>query len=182
MLRSALLGCFVFASLAISQQSCHAALVMISGTLTTGTGTFGAISPGDDFSLGFDFSEISPGVGSIDSGFFSSVPANLTITGGDITLIDNGANDIASFQFQTAGPSGTLSVAFLGDGLANNRVTSDNLIALINAASPAPISGNFAANGNFTGSAISAVPEPCSATLLSALATLAVGIRRRRSL
>ncbi|GAB5406349.1 MAG: hypothetical protein Aurels2KO_45800 [Aureliella sp.] len=149
------------------------------GTLTTGTGTFGSINFGDEFSLDFDFTEVVPGSGSINGGMFMSDASDLAITGGTISLIDNGSSDIASFEFETSGPTGTLSVAFLGDGLADNRVTASNLISLINNAPPAPISGNFGASGNFTGSAISAVPEPNSALLLLS-ATFAVGIQRRR--
>ncbi len=163
----------------ISSQTSSAALVRMMGTLTTGTGTFGSVNFGDDFLLDFNFSEVSPGEGVIDSGMFTSVPGDLAITGGRITLIDNGMNDIASFEFETAGPTGTLSVAFLGDGLADDRVTSANLVSLINNAPPAPFSGNLGASGNFTGSAISAVPEPGSAFLLMS-ATIAFGARRRR--
>lgn len=161
-----------------SVQVSSAALVKMTGTLTTGTGAFGAINTGDDFTLEFSFTEIAPGAGKIDSGMFLSLPIDLAITGGTITLIDNGSNDIASFDFDTSGPTGTISVAFLGDGLMDSSVTTTNLVSLINNAPPAPISGNFGASGNFTGRALSAVPEPNSAlVLLSAM----VGLFFRRN-
>ena len=156
-----------------------AAIVIFTGQLTSGNGVLGAVPPSTQFSLFLDFSATSPGFGTINSGMFNSSPGNIPVVSGDILLIENGANDQALFSINTTAPTGSISITATGNGFTNNQVTTQNLVSLINASAFTSVSANFGANGNYTGSISSAVPEPGSALLLSA-AGLGLSLARRR--
>lgn len=165
-----------FACFPVNSQ---AALVIFRGVLTSGSGILGDVPPTSPFSVLLDFTESSPGFATINSGLFSSSPGTIDISGGDILLIENGANDQGLFAISTTGPTGSLSVTFLGDGITNNQVTAQNLIDLVSAAAPSTISANFGTSGNYTGFVTSAVPEPSSLLLLGVCTGLAIFRRRR---
>lgn len=159
-----------------------AAIVTFTGQLTSGNGVLGPVPPSTLFTLSLDFTSASPGIGTITGGLFSSVPGNISVTGGDILLIENGANDQALFSMNTSSPAGAISITATGNGFINNQVTAQNLVSLINTSAFTSVSANFGANGNYTGSISSAVPEPGSALLLSAAGLgLCLARRRRKS-
>lgn len=159
----------------------EAAIVSFMGELSSGSGVLGPAPPSTSFLLSLDFTAKSPGFGTINSGTFSSGPDSLQVSGGDILLIDNGANDQALFSINTSGPAGSLAVTFQGNAISNNFVTTENLVTFINAAGPSTISADFGASGNYTGRVTSAVPEPGSAMLLSAAGVYLAFRRRRRA-
>ncbi|MCA9126744.1 MAG: hypothetical protein KDB22_06655 [Planctomycetales bacterium] len=158
----------------------EAAIVTFQGSLTSGNGSLlGAVPPTRDFSVTLDFTETSPGFATINGGSFNVNPTVLTIDGGDIILVDNNSNDQALFSFQSSGPAGSFSVSFIGDAILNNRVTAENLRELIEQSSPSTLSADFGGSGSYTGSVISAVPEPGFFPAALGLAWLASRRRRR---
>lgn len=174
---SVLALCTALALLASTGQ----AALTLNGTLTSGNGSaLGTLPPSLDFSLSLDFDESNTSFSVVNSGLFSSTVANIQISGGDIIVLENGANDQALFALDTVGPSGSISVNFIGDAITTDAVTLENLLSLINAGAPATISVNFGAAGNYTGNVVSAVPEPSSVLLVAAAAAMATCLRRKR--
>lgn len=159
-----------------------AAIVYFTGVFESSSGntagSLGDVPPFLDFEVSFEFTQSSPGFGSIQSGLLTTSVADIPIVGGDITLLESGSNDTGLFFINTSGPSGSLAATFTGDAIVDNQVTSENLIALINASAPSTISADFGANGNYTGRVLSAVPEPSS--LFAVAGAGCIGLLRRR--
>jgi hypothetical protein len=177
--------CLLILPLALfSPVTANAASVSFMGQLNSGSGIggiLGPVPPALPFSVSLDFDAIVPGIATINSGLFTSSAGNISVSGGDILLVNNGANDQALFVIDTSGPTGSLSVTFNGNAVTDNQVTSANLIALINASAPSTLSASFPGNGNYTGSVTSAVPEPSAFLILSCgLTGLAFRRRTRR--
>lgn len=160
--------------------STQAAIVVFAGQLSSGNGILGAVPPTMPFSLSLDFTSSGPGIGTINSGLFTNSSGNIAVVGGDILVIENGANDQALFSINTAAPAGAISITATGNGLTNNQVTAPNLVALINTSTFTSVSANFGASGNYTGSISTAVPEPSSVVLLSGAGLVLAFCRRRR--
>ncbi len=166
-------------SLVFIQTSGQAAIVSFSGLLTSGNGVLGLVPPTTPYSITLDFTQSTPGFATINSGLFDSSRGSINISGGDILLIDNGANDQALLSINTTGPIGSLAVTFRGSAISSNQVTTQNLVDLINAA-PSTLSANFGTGGNYTASVVSAVPEPSSIMLLSGSIACMVFRRKRQ--
>ena len=153
------------------------ATIVFSGLLQSGDGPeFGLLPPELEFQVELDFTETLPGLALIDSGTFFSDFGNLDVTGGDIVLIEGGSTDQALVTFDTSS-SGFFSVNFIGDAITTNEITSDNLQALIQAATPSAVALGFVGGGNYSG--ITAVPEP-SSCWFTVSAVAAICFRRRR--
>lgn len=175
----------VFASMTVLMTLCgpntgHAAIVTMMGNMTSGSGVLGTLPPSQEFSLTIDFTESSSGFATINGGTFWSSPGNISVNGGDILVIEDGAFDRALLSITTSGPTGSLAVTFTGDALVSHDVTTANLVSLINAAGPTTLSANFGSSGNYTGSITSAVPEPASLAVLLVASSSVVFRRRRR--
>lgn len=174
------LALFTVAS-AIPMRQGNAAIVTFSGQLTSGSGVLGDAPPATPFSILLDFNQNAPGFGTISGGLFSSASRSISVSGGDIVLIESGVSDQALFAINTSGPTGSLAVTFVGDAILDNQVTTQNLVDLINASAPTTISLNFGASGNYTGAVTSAVPEPSSTIALGGLGLTCL-FRRRRTI
>lgn len=158
----------------------NAAIVVFAGQFTSGNGVLGPVPPTMPFSVSLDFTSSGPGVGTINSGLFTNSSGNIAVVGGDILLIENGANDQTLFSINTSAPAGAISITASGNGLTNNQVTVPNLVTLINASTFTSVSASFGAGSNYTGSLSTAVPEPSSVLLLSGAGLMLTFFRRRR--
>ncbi|MEZ6137404.1 MAG: PEP-CTERM sorting domain-containing protein [Pirellulaceae bacterium] len=181
MFKSTIGSLLLLTALAMPSKS-DGATVAFLGTMTSGSGVLGTAPPTFDFAVSLDFTQTTAGFATVNNGLFSSSRGNISIAGGDIVLLEGGTNDLGLISLDTASPLGSIAVTFQADAILNNNVTTENLIALINAAAPSTLSADFLANGNYTGSvtsAVAAVPEPSSSGLLLG-GVLFAALRRRR--
>lgn len=169
--------------IATAGSASHAAVVTFRGQFESGTGSaLGNVPPEDlPFAIMLDFTQTLPGFADINSGNLTSGAASIAITGGEISLTDNGTNDSANFFLETTGPTGTISTNFSADAVSDDQVNTPNLVSIINASAPSFIIANFGGGGVYTGNVISAVPEPNAMLLLLGSSLVALRRRSRKS-
>ena len=175
--------CFVSFFALFSFSSClpaRGAIISFMGAFTSGSGSLlGNLPPAQSFSAQLNFDAVTPGFAIISSGTLTFTSQMLNVTSGNIFVSESGAADQATVLFNTSGPTGSLSVTFIGNAISDNLVNQANLNALIVAGSPATITADFNSAGSYTGS-VTAVPEPSSIALLGLGITMFGAVYRAR--
>jgi len=178
------------AVLAMLSSASQAAVVLFQGTVVTAsasTGFLGAVPPSRNFSM---VMTIPDGAGPNAAGIagtmsFTGFPTQ-TITSGTLNLVDSGATDTVSFNFNT--PTGLGLFSFTGNLITGTAVNQGNL----NGLNPSVTEGlrttgfsfiDLAAGGVVYQGSITAVPEP--GTCLALLGLVGGGawkLRRKKSI
>lgn len=175
-------------AMALFCASADAAVVSFLGTFDTktlgapGTGVFGG-SVGPIADIDFDgLLDVTDGTGVITGGLYSdSAGSAITITGGTVTLTENGVNDTAAFNILVGGAAlGNLTFTVQGDVITDSTINQANLSAFANIPTQGVLT-DFANGGAQYSGELETIPEPGSMAVLLGLVGGVAGWRRRRA-
>ncbi len=168
--------------------SAQAAVVGFQGSFDTktfgapGTGVY-AGSVGPIAAITFNgHLNITDGTGAITGGFYTdSAGSTITVTGGTVTLTENGAMDSAEYNVLLGGDAlGTLAFEVIGDVITDATINQANLGEFYSIPVQAVLTDFANGSGQYTGT-IETIPEPSAAALMVGLVAGVAGWRRRRA-
>ncbi len=175
-----ILGLAVAAVCSLASIS-EAAVMVFRGTVNSANsnaGFLGAVPPSVNFSINLTIADGAGPNAPITGGTFEWIGNSVQfITGGNVTLVEGGANDGANFLVNTSAGFGLFNFSG-GNFFANTAVNQANLNGL--GTPPSTTGFSFITNGGaviYSGS-ITAVPEPTSC--LALLGLVGVGAWRMR--
>lgn len=187
MRKTGLLGLSLALMLAMSLQA-SAAVVGFTGNLNTktlganGAGVFGGVVgaiPVVNFSGRADVTDIT---GVITGGLFTNdAGAAINVSGGSVSLIENGINDTATFNITLAGDAlGALQFTLQGDVITDATINQNNVSRFFDFPTTVLLTDFANGGGQYAGS-VTAIPEPGTMSLMLGLVAGVAGWRRRRA-